>query len=192
MPGPDNEGTIADLLYADESRVERLRVGDATVVLTTRRLLVVRDRTEGGLRAVDRANLGEVRTRTASDRGHLLLSVQWAGLGLFLLAAWWTVPLGEFVRPVDPPPDVGFESVFAAVNAIVSLLAFLDEAFLAAGVLAVGWAIVRVGRYFRGRKRVLEVTVAGESPISLPATADDETVDRLRTLVASATSTRGD
>lgn len=189
MPGSENDETaIADLLYDDESRVDSLRVVDARVVLTTRRLLVVRERASPRVRAVDRANLGTVRTRTTSDRAHLLLAAQWVGLGLFLLAAWRIVPLGEFVRPIDPPPGVGFDGLFAAVNALVALLAFLDEAFLAAGVLALVWAVGRVGRYLSGRERVLEVTVAGESPITLPATASEETVDRLRTLVSSPAS----
>lgn len=190
MRDTTDDGTVADLLHDDESRVDGVRVADADVVLTNRRLLVVREQATPRVRAVDRTNLREVRTRTLSERGHLVSAVVWAGLGLFLLGAWLTVPFGALVRPVEPPSGVGFGGLFAAVNAVIALFALLDEAFLAVGVLALGWALLRVVRYVAGRDRVLEVTVAGESPITLPATADDETVDRLRTLVSTATAGR--
>lgn len=191
MSTPQDTPTGANLLQPEESREHELRVADAAVVLTTRRLLVIREQASPRVRAVDRANLGEVRTRTASERDHLTLSVQWAGLALVLLGAWWAMPLEAFLQPVAAPPEVGFDRLFAAVNTLAAALRFLDEAFLAAGLLALGWAVLRVGRYLVGRQRVLELTVAGEEPIVFPASADDETVARLRQLVASA-STPGD
>lgn len=183
-----DRAAVREFLYDGESAVGSVRVGDARVVLTTRRLLVIRERTSPRVRAVDRANLGDVRVRSRSDRGSLLVAAQWAGLGAFLLAAWWTVPLEGFVRPVERPPDVGFEGLFAAVNALVAALAFLDEAFLAAGALALGWAVVRLVGYLRGRERVVEVGVAGGDPVTLPPT-DGETVERLRALLSDPAST---
>lgn len=188
MSDAEHAESIEDLLYEGETPVEELHLEDTRIVVTGQRLLVVRDRGAPRVRAVDRPNLGEVRRRTLSTRGHLLSAVQWAGLGVFLLVAWQVVPFGELVRPVESPPGVGFEGLFAAANALITLFAFLDEAFLLAGALALAWGIVRVGRYLHGRERILEVTVAGADSIRLPATASPETVDRLQTLVQSATA----
>lgn len=186
--GHDETGhpDVADVLEEGERRVDEVRVGDARVVLTDRRLVVFREAVSPSIRAVDRVNLGDVNNRTKSTPGHLLSAVQWAILGGFLLAAWRLVPFGALVRPVDPPEGTGFGELFEAVNTIVRLMAFLDEAFLAAGVLALAWGAVRVGRYLYGRTRVLEVTVAGEEPITFTDDVGNESMERLRTLVRQA------
>lgn len=183
----DADGDLADLLYDGEQQVDERRVADARVVLTSHRLLVVRERGSPRLRAVDRPNLGEVRTRTESERGHLLSALQWVLLGGFLLAAWRFVPFGGLVRPVEAPPGTGFGDLFETVNALVALLAYLDEAFLAAGALALAWAVVRVALYLHGRERALELTVSGEEPIRFPGGATDEGAEHLRSLVRQAT-----
>lgn len=187
----DGDAELADLLYEGEQQVDERRVADARVVLTSHRLLVFREQGSPRLRAVDRPNLGEVRTRTESERGHLLSAVQWVLLGGFLLAAWRFVPFGGLVRPVEAPPGTGFGGLFETVNELVSLLAYLDEAFLAAGALALAWAVVRVGLYLWGRERALELTVAGEEPIRFPGGATDEGTDHLRSLVREATPSSG-
>lgn len=191
--GRDENGDadLADLLYEGEQQVDERRVADARVVLTSHRLLVVREQGSPRLRAVDRPNLGEVRTRTESERGHLLSAVQWVLLGGFLLAAWRFVPFGGLVRPVEAPAGTGFGGLFETVNALVALLAYLDEAFLAAGALALAWAVVRVVLYLRGRERFLELTVAGGEPVRFPGGATDEEIDHLRSLVRQATPASG-
>jgi len=188
----DTDGELVDLLYEGEQQVDERRVADARVVLTSHRLLVFREQGSPRIRAVDRPNLGEVRMRTESERGHLLSAVQWVLLGGFLLAAWRFVPFDGLVRPVEAPPGTGFGGLFETVNELVSLLAYLDEAFLAAGALALAWAVVRVALYLRGRERALELTVAGEEPIRFPGGATDEGAEHLRTLVRQATPSGSD
>lgn len=183
-PGPPAGESVDDLLHEGEHRVDDVTVGDARLVVTSRRLLVRREQGSPRRRAIDRANIGDVRVRTRSTRGYAWSGGQWVFLGGFLLAAWRVVPFGGLVRPVDPPGGTGFDGLFAAVNALVRLLALLDEAFLLGGVAALGWAVLRLAQYVRSRERALEVTVAGEDPLRLPAPASEDPVVRLRELLA--------
>jgi hypothetical protein len=65
------------------------------------------------------------------------------------------------------------------------LFALLDEAFLVGGVVALGWAGLRVAQYVRSRTRALEITVAGADPVRLPVPGSDRPVERLRDLLAT-------
>ncbi|WP_254841092.1 hypothetical protein [Natronomonas marina] len=183
-PG-DEHGPFAGHLRDGERLTDEFRVGSATVGVTDRRLLVARETGTPAVRAVDRTNVGAIRERTLSDRGLVLSALLWAGLGAFLLAAWRFAPLSGFLAPVDVPPGTGFDDLFAAVNALVGLLQYVDEAFLVAGLLALVWAGFRAVGYVRERRTVLEVTVAGADPVRLPSPDDPTAVDRLRGAVSA-------
>jgi hypothetical protein len=176
------EEAIDGMLQSGERRRGTVAVADATLVVTDRRLLVLREEGTPRQRAVDRANVGEIRVRTESDRGPLWLALQWAVLGVALVAAWAVVPFEGLVRPVSAPAGTGFEGLFALVNDLVGLFALLDEAFLLGGAAALGWGAVRLAEYALDRGRFLELTVTGADPIRLPAPADDTAVARLREL----------
>jgi len=173
---------IDGMLQSGERRQGTVTVADASLVVTDRRLLVVREQGTPRQRAIDRANVGEIRVRTTSDRGPLWLALQWAVLGGVLLAAWRVVPFEGLVRPIDPRPGTGLEGLFALANELVGLFALLDEAFLLGGALALGWGAVRLAEYVVGRERHLEVAVTGADPVRLPAPDDDDAVERLREL----------
>lgn len=181
----EQPGPFAAHLREGERLTDEFRVGSATVGVTDRRLLVAREGGTPAVRAVDRTNVGSVRQRTLSDRGRLLSAFPWAGLGAFLLAAWRFAPLEGFLAPVEAPPGTGFEGLFETVNTLVELLGYLDEAFLAVGLLAFAWAGFRVVGYLRERRTVLEVAVAGADPIRLPVPDDPTAVDRLRGAVSA-------
>lgn len=186
----DADGSVAvdELLQPGEERSDELCVLNARLVLTDRRLLVIREHDDPPVRAVDRTNLGRVRSRTVSDRHHLASAVQWGGLGVFLLAAWRFVPFEGLDRPVDPPPGAGFQELFETVNTVVAIAGFVDEAFLLVGGLALGWTLARLGLYIRGRQRVLEVSVAGGDSIRLQGPSEEAT-GRLRTFLEPVTAT---
>lgn len=187
-PDPEPDGTFAGETRAGETVTEEFRVGSAVVGVTDQRLLV---RHDGQIRAVDLTNVREVGDRTLSDRRRILTAIQWVALGAFLLIAWWFAPLDGFVAPVDQAPGGAFRDLYAAVNALVDALRYVDEAFLVVAVLSFGWAGWQLVQYGRGRRRVLEVTVAGAAPVHLPRPADSTATDRLRGAVSARTDRSG-
>lgn len=176
------DGAFAGELRDGETLTESFTVGAAAVAVTDRRLLV---RDEGTIRAVDRTNVRTVHERVLTNRGRLLSAVQWGGLGAFLLVAWRFAPLEGLVAPVEGPPDAGFEGLYAAVNALVEVLRYVDEAFLVVGLLSFAWTARQLLGYLRERRRVLEVTVAGRDPIRLTVPDDPTATDRLRGAVSA-------
>lgn len=176
-------------LYEGEKRVDTVTAGDTRLVVTTHRLLVRPEGEASGRRAVDRANVGAVQVQTRSTRGFVWSGLQWGLLGLFLLGAWQVVPFSGLVRPIERPAGAGFGGLFQAAQTLVDLLAFLDEAFLLAGVGAVVWSGVRFAQYVRSRERTLEIAVVGADPVRLPAPENDTTVEQLRELLAAASDT---
>ena len=178
-------GSLTEHLLEGEEPLEEQQVAGAPVAVTDRRLLVGRDDWTRDVRAVDLRNVRAVEYRKTGRRGHLLSAALWTGLGLVLVAVSRVVPSEFLSRPVEPIPGAGFESLFEAVDRLVSLLAYLDTAFLLGAALAVGWAGYRVLRYVRSRNRVLEVTVAGSEPIRFPAPDSPEQAEALRGVLLS-------
>lgn len=168
-----------------EKAIDEAAAGEARFVLTDRRLLVLRAAGTPRRRSVDRDNLGSVGVRSESDRGYLVSAAVWAAVGGFLLAVRQFAPLGVLARPVERPPDVGFEGLFAAADALTDLLGLLPAAFLIGGVLAILWAGVRVGMYVRSRDRFLEIAVVGADPVRLPVPEESE-LERVRELLERA------
>lgn len=172
-------------LYEGEEQVDTVIVADTRIVVTTQRLLVRPEGDGSGRRVVDRANLGAIQVRVQSTRGYIWSGLQWGLLSLFLLGAWQVVPFSSLVRPIRQPSGVGLGGLFEAARTLVTLLGFLDEAFLIAGVLALVWAGVRFAQYGRSRERCLEIEVTGADPVQLPTPENDTVVTRLRELLAS-------
>lgn len=183
----DSSGAPSDEppLYEGEERVDTVTAGDTRLMVTTHRLLVRPEGDASGRRAVDRANVGAVQVQTRSTRGFIWSGLQWGLLGLFLLGAWQVVPFSGLVRPVAQPAGAGLGGLFQAAQTLADLLAFLDEAFLLAGVVAVVWSGVRFAQYVRSRERTLEIAVAGADPVRLPVHESDTTVEQLRELLAT-------
>jgi hypothetical protein len=171
-------------LYEGEERVDTVTAGDTRLVVTTHRLLVRPEGDPSGRRAVDRANLGAIQVQARSTRGYIWSGLQWGLLGVFLLGAWQVVPFGSLVRRVEQPDGAGFGGLFRAARTLVDLFAFLDEAFLFAGVFALAWSGVRFAQYVRSRERTLEIAVVGADPVRLPVPETDAAVERLRELLA--------
>ena len=178
----DNTDGVAPHLRPDERLLEERRVAGARVGVTDRRV-VVRSGGGGVVRAVDRANVRGAEFRSSGERGHLLSAALWASLGVFLLVGRRLVPARVF-RPADPPPEVGFEALFAAVNRLIALLSYLETVFLVVAVLSFAWAGYRGLRYVWSRERALEMTVAGGDPIQFPAADSSEQADELGAMLA--------
>jgi len=183
------EAPLAADLRDDETLDDAFHVGDATVGVTDRRLLV---RQAGRTRAVDLTNVRRVRERTRQDRRRLVPCLQWVLVAAVLLGAWLFVPLENVSGTVVATPGGDFVDFYNAVRTLVDLLEYVDEAFLVVGILALGSAGWRLVSFLRERETVLEVTVAGADPVHLPPPADPTAVDRLRGAVGARSRTGTD
>ena len=183
------EAPLAADLRDDETLDDAFHVGDATVGVTDRRLLV---RQAGRTRAVDLTNVRRVRERTRQDRRRLVPCLQWVLVAAVLLGAWLFVPLENVSGTVVGTPGGDFVDFYNAVRTLVDLLEYVDEAFLVVGILALGSAGWRLVSFLRDRETVLEVTVAGADPVHLPLPADPTAVDRLRGAVGARSGTGTD
>jgi len=181
-PSSTGEDPFGDQIRTGEHLEEVLQIGAATVGVTDQRLLV---RQDDRIRAVDLTNVRAVRHRTIDEKPRLARAAQWTVVALVLLGGWLFAPLDGMTEPIDPPQGTGFDGPFDTVNQLVSVLGYLDEAFLLGGLLAVlpvgGFLLL----YVRSREQVLEVTVAGMDPIRLPPPRDTTAVDRLRGAVTA-------
>jgi len=183
------EAPIAADLRDDETLDDAFHVGDATVGVTDRRLLV---RQAGRTRAVDLTNVRRVRERTLQDRRRLVPCLQWVLVAAVLLGAWLFVPLENVSGTVVATPGGDFVDFYNAVRTLVDLLEYVDEAFLVVGILALGAAGWRLVSFLRDRETVLEIAVAGADPVHLPPPADPTAVDRLRGAVGARSRTGTD
>lgn len=183
----DSSGAPADeiTLYEGEERVDTVTVGDTRLVVTTHRLLVRPEGDESARRAVDRTNLGAVQVRTQSTRGHIWSGIQWGLLSLFFFGAWQVVPFSSLVVPIEQPAESGLGGLFEAAQTLVGLLAFLDEAFVLAGVGAFVWSGVQFAQYASSRERTLEIEVTGADAVQLSVPESDAAVERLKELLAT-------
>jgi hypothetical protein len=176
------EDAIRNEIRTGEALEDAFHVGEAAVGVTGQRLLV---RQAGRTRAADLTNVRTVHLRTVQERHRLTSAGLWGGVALLSAVAWLYAPLEGLVAPVEAPPGGGFEGLYHAVGALVSVLVYVDEAFLFVAALALAWAGWQVVAYIRTRREVLEVIVGGADPIHLPAPADDTAVDRLRGTVSA-------
>ncbi|AXR79498.1 hypothetical protein [Natrarchaeobaculum sulfurireducens] len=164
------------LLYDGETETRRVGVGDATIVVTSHRVLAFTPGDGPRYRAVDRPNVGRV---TVESTGRT-----WAlGKGLFFgvvaLGSAITATLVSFTALVpdlgtdgsaDPPSpgaDIAdemvatLEAILTALELVVVGLAFLS------GLAAAGYLV----RYVRSRTRRLVIEVHGGEDIDVPVSS---------------------
>lgn len=180
--GVDVEG----LLLAGEEPRGRAGVGDATLVLTSHRLLVVRPAGDPRFRAVDRPNVLGVARGTTSDAWALTVAVQALALGAVLAVGGSAVSLDGLAGSVEAPSDTGMDGVFATVDWLLTLLSLLDDALLVGGALVLAGGLALLGWWVRTRERVLVVSVSGDDDVRL-SLPDDDALDRVRRLLGDVT-----
>lgn len=175
------------LTYDGETITESVDVGAGGVVVTTHRVLVFRPEDDGEMyTAVDLPNVTGVEREEAGERRFLALGAQAGLLGTVLLLAGALLPVDSLVGEVslgEGAGRLGVGGVVGLVESLVGILRSLDAILLVLGALAYVVAAGALGWYLRTRERRLQVTRAGDDPLTLSVGEEslpDGTVVRLR------------
>lgn len=179
---------VEQLLYDAETESCRVAVGDATIVITSHRVLAFTPGEGPRYRAVDRPNVGQV---TVDSTGRTR-AVAWSAL--FALVALSSGALAVLFSFADLVPDLGVDDgertpgddlADEPFGLLETTLAALDLAVVAVALLS---ALVAAGfllRYVRSRSRRVVIEVHGDEnlEIPLPTGAVGTAVVDLRTAV---------
>jgi hypothetical protein len=185
-PDPADVEQGDDLLFAGEERRDELSVGDARLLLTTHRLLVTRSEGDPRFRAVDLPNVLDVSVETTGGRWPLALAAQAGLLGVVGVSGGLVLPDRLVERPsVEPASGLGLDGLFETMATILGLVALLDEALLAVGVLGVLAAAALLAWALVSRDRLVVVGVSGGDPIELASTDPGADRDRVARLLES-------
>lgn len=165
------------LLFAGEEAVETADIGEATVVVTSHRVLVVGD--ERPLHVEYRPNVTGAAVET-TGRTDLLRFGARAGVGGAVAVAAGTVIDLEVGADLAAPEGMGLGGLFGLLGGLLDALTLLDDVLLVAGVLGVLLGAALVGWYLFTRHRQVVLGVAGGEDIRVRTTAgNSETATRL-------------
>ena len=185
---------VDELLYDGETRIQQYDLEDASIVITSHRVLVFTPTTDGSeYRHVDRPNIGAVKTKTDGNYAAVAYA---AGAGILATVLLGVASQFQF-RSLSPSLDTGTETdggdvsdVFGIVD---GLFALVDLFVLGAGVLAAIVAVVFAGLYLSSRERRLVLDVRGDDSIAIPITGrEGELASELEDAVWSATDSTVD
>jgi hypothetical protein len=178
-----------DLLYDGESIEEEMAIDSATVVVTSHRVLAFTPEGDGSnFQQVDRPNVTGVSVRSGGERKFLTQAGKAAIYGFVLIVAGLLLPLDDILSGVGLPSttgQLGIGGIMGMFQQMLSLLRNLDDFMRLIGALLLLFAIVPMGVYLWTRERALEIGVAGEDPIRVPApeTDGDAIAERLETVI---------
>jgi hypothetical protein len=178
-----------DLLYDGESIDERIDVARATVVVTSHRVLAFTPESDGSnFQQVDRPNVTGVTLRSGGEPKFLRQAGKAAIYGLILVVAGLLLPIDDVLSGVGLPStsgQLGIGGIMGMFEQMLSLLRNLDDVMRLIGALLLLFAIVPMGVYLWTREEVLEIAIAGEDPIRVPAPEidGDAIAERLEAVV---------
>jgi len=183
---------VDDLLYDGETIDEQVDVGTASVVVTSHRVLAFTPESDGAnFQQVDRPNITGVSLQAGGDAKFLRQAARAALYGFILIVAGLLLPLDDILSGVGLPSStgqLGIGGIMGMFQQMLSLLRDLDDFMRLVGALLLLFAIVPMGVYLWTRERSLEIGVAGDEAIRIPAQETDaETVaERLETVILPA------
>ena len=166
-----------ELLYDGEESIERVRIGEGGVVVTSHRVLVFTPGGDGAnFRDVDRPNVVGVAAGTSGEWAFLERAIKALVAGGVLLVAGQTVSLDSMVEGIEigaSAGQVGMGGMLGLLQTFLSLMAQLDELLTLFGALALLFGAIVLGVYAWSREAELVVSVAGdEEDLRLPAPDD--------------------
>lgn len=187
---------MQDLLGEGE-RVEReVTVGSDRLVVTDRRLLAFTPEGDGkNYRHVERPNVERVTLASRSDRSRLTDGAVYLLVGLGVVAAGLWLETDGLLGGVTTGPGASSLGVTGIVGEVSYWIGLVDDAVLATGVAVLVPALYHAVGYYRSRRRVLSVGVAGESDIDLPTDRVEDpsnAVERLRLALDLPTGESGE
>ena len=167
---------IDRLLLAGEEVEDEVSVGDAQVVVTTQRVVVLTPRMDGeNVRYVERPNVSGVEARHSSNSQLLSVGTTVGLTGVLLVAIGNTLNLSAPATLSDMDGNVPGAGLASSMTSAIELI---DTMFLYLGALLIATAAVLAGYYFWRRQRTVALAVAGDEDVEIP-TYEDESADRL-------------
>ncbi|AEH36224.1 hypothetical protein Halxa_1592 [Halopiger xanaduensis SH-6] len=182
---------VDQLLYGGEEQRRRLEFADATVVVTTHRVLVFAEddggiaspRTESEMgaayRTVDRPNVRGVTVKTGGSTSHLIRSLGPGLLGGGLVAVGTFLDASSLIPAFGGSEGAdgtggGVADVTGGVfETVATVLAAVELATVGLGALALVVAVGYLALYLRSRSRRIVLSVSGGEDIQLPITDAD-------------------
>ena len=164
------------LLYPGEEVEDEVSVGDAQVVVTTQRVVVLTPSMDGeNVRYVERPNVSGVEARHSSNNQLLSVGTTVGLTGVLLIAIGNTLNLSAPATLSDMDGNVPGAGLASSMTSAIELI---DTMFLYLGALLIATAAVLAGYYFWRRQRTVALAVAGDEDVEIP-TYEDESADRL-------------
>lgn len=170
-------GSVEDLLFDGETVRRTVDLEGNRVVVTSHRVLAFTPGTDDeNYHRVDLPNVSDVDIGHDGEANLLRYGARAAVYGAILVAIGVFVDFGAFV-PTDAfagtsgaSGRLGLGGVLETMNALLGLIARLDEFARIGGAVLVLFAVFVLGVYLLTRDRVVVVTVAGDDPdIHVPA-----------------------
>lgn len=190
---------VDQLLYDGETEQRRVAFANATVVVTSQRVLVFTDGNGATYQQVDRPNVRRVTVDTGGETRHLVRAVLPAVVGSVLLAfgaALTRIDLvpdsgvdGDDVQLTDDGTGVSVDTMSDVTDGLFStvetLLTVFELGTMLLGVLSLAAATVLVGCYARSRTRTAVLRVSGDDDLEVPV-SDADIEDGLVTALKEA------
>jgi len=176
--------SVQDLLEDGEHVERELEVGADRLVVTDRRLLAFTPTGEGkNYRHVERPNVESVGLRVRSGTGHVRNGLLYLLVGLGTVTAGLTIDTDGLLGGVSTGSGAGALGVGGIIEQVATWVALVDDAIVALGVVILLPTIYHAVAYYRSRRSVLAVGVAGGEDIDLPTDRVEDpsgAVERLR------------
>ncbi|RKD93554.1 hypothetical protein [Halopiger aswanensis] len=181
---------VDQLLYDGERKQRRLEFADATVVVTTHRVLVFAE-DDGGVaspsaesemgaayRAIDRPNVRGVTVETGGSTSYLLRALGPGLLGGGLVAVGTFLEATELVPGLNGAdsadgPGAATDVTNGVFDAVETVLSAVELATVLLGALALAAAVCYLALYLRSRSRRIALRISGGEDVQLPITDAD-------------------
>lgn len=188
----DPDPAFTRYLDAGESLIDTIALGSTRLGVTTHRVIILDHDGDGAtVQTVLRPNVTDVTMRTRGSPAHGHRAAHAAVSASVLLGAGWAIDLDGLNEPIAAPAGIGITEVIDLANTLFGLIALIDDAFLLAGLLALGPTVISASRYLSTRTHVLEITIAGDDPVRIPTRGDTAAATRLQTAVEKTSNGSG-
>jgi len=184
---------VDDLLYDGETVEEAVDFEEASVVVTTHRVLAFDGESEGPtLQQAERPNVETVSTGANSEMDLLARGVKAGVIGLVLVGAGFVVDFGSIIGDVNLNAEtarrVGMGEIMGTMQSLLNFMTQLDYLMQVFGALAVFMSVVFFGVYWLTRDPTLVVEVAGDDDLHLPRPAEaTEVAERIERAILPET-----
>ena len=160
-------------------------VGENGLVVTSQRVFAFVPAGEGAnFRTVERPNVERVDAGSKSEPRWLGYVARGALGGLAGVGLGLTVDFGSLLDLGEVAgrgtSRVGMGGMLAVLKQISRLLGALDQVLLVGGLLALALALGAFGKYVESRVQTVQITVAGDDDLHVPASDRGDAVTQLR------------